>query len=87
MKSPAAGSSDSSTRYGVWRRGGLAVFRHPWRSQYFAKQHPNVRGELLYFPTRMNPALNNMANDTPREGKLTIWWVTLAIAAMSILLR
>ena len=54
---------------------------------YFAKQHPNVRGELLYFPTRMNPALNNMANDTPREGKLTIWWVTLAIAAMSILLR
>jgi len=39
---------------------------------YFAKQHPGVRGELLYFPTRMNPALNNMANETPREGKLTI---------------
>ena len=39
---------------------------------YFAKQHPSVHGELLYFPTRMNPALNNMADDTPREGKLTI---------------
>lgn len=39
---------------------------------YFAKQHPNVRGELLYFPTRMDPALNAMANDTVREGKLTI---------------
>ncbi|BBS39268.1 TDP-N-acetylfucosamine:lipid II N-acetylfucosaminyltransferase [Enterobacter sp. LM3] len=39
---------------------------------YFEKQHPGVRGELLYFPTRMNPALNNMANDTPREGKLTV---------------
>ena len=39
---------------------------------YFAERHPNVRGELLYFPTRMNPALNNMANDTVREGKLTI---------------
>jgi len=39
---------------------------------YFAKQHPNVRGELLYFPTRMNPALNDMANDARREGKLTV---------------
>ena len=39
---------------------------------YFAKQHPKVRGELLYFPTRMDPALNTMANDTVREGKLTI---------------
>ncbi|MFV7523776.1 TDP-N-acetylfucosamine:lipid II N-acetylfucosaminyltransferase [Enterobacter quasiroggenkampii] len=39
---------------------------------YFAKQHPNVRGELLYFPTRMDPALNAMANDAVREGKLTI---------------
>ena len=39
---------------------------------YFAKQHPNVRGELIYFPTRMDPALNTPANDTVREGKLTI---------------
>lgn len=39
---------------------------------YFAQQHPKVRGELLYFPTRMDPALNSMANDTQREGKLTI---------------
>ena len=39
---------------------------------YFAKQHPNVRGELLYFPTRMNPALNGMAINARREGKLTV---------------
>lgn len=39
---------------------------------YFAKQHPKVRGELLYFPTRMDPALNSTANDAVREGKLTI---------------
>lgn len=39
---------------------------------YFAKQHPAVRGELLYFPTRMDPGLNNLAKDIRREGKLTI---------------
>ncbi|WP_253380410.1 TDP-N-acetylfucosamine:lipid II N-acetylfucosaminyltransferase [unidentified bacterial endosymbiont] len=39
---------------------------------HFARLHPDVRGELLYFPTRMNPALNSMADDTPREGELTI---------------
>ena len=39
---------------------------------YFAKQHPKVRGELLYFPTRMDPKLNGLANDARREGKLTI---------------
>ncbi|WP_407439220.1 TDP-N-acetylfucosamine:lipid II N-acetylfucosaminyltransferase [Lelliottia sp.] len=39
---------------------------------YFAKQYPNVRGELLYFPTRMDPALNGMAIDARREGKLTV---------------
>ncbi|MFW0768162.1 TDP-N-acetylfucosamine:lipid II N-acetylfucosaminyltransferase [Trabulsiella odontotermitis] len=39
---------------------------------YLAQLHPRVPGELLYFPTRMDPALNHMANETPREGKLTI---------------
>ncbi len=39
---------------------------------YFARQHPGVRGELLYFPTRMDPALNGLANEAKREGKLTI---------------
>ena len=39
---------------------------------YFAQRHPNVRGELLYFPTRMDPALNGLARDVKREGKLTI---------------
>ena len=39
---------------------------------YFAGQHPRVPGELLYFPTRMDPALNNMVNDRQRSGKMTI---------------
>jgi len=39
---------------------------------FFARRHPQVRGELLYFPTRMDPALNTMAQETQREGKLTV---------------
>ncbi|HAM6663509.1 TPA: TDP-N-acetylfucosamine:lipid II N-acetylfucosaminyltransferase [Escherichia coli] len=39
---------------------------------FFAKTHPKVRGEQLYFPTRMDPSLNTMANDRQREGKMTI---------------
>ncbi|VFS29971.1 4-alpha-L-fucosyltransferase [Escherichia coli] len=36
------------------------------------KRIQKVRGELLYFPTRMDPSLNTMANDRQREGKMTI---------------
>ncbi len=39
---------------------------------FFARRHPQVRGELLYFPTRMDPALNTMAQETQRAGKLTV---------------
>jgi dTDP-N-acetylfucosamine:lipid II N-acetylfucosaminyltransferase len=39
---------------------------------FFARQHPRVAGELLYFPTRMDPSLNHLVSDTPREGKMTI---------------
>lgn len=39
---------------------------------FFARRHPQVRGELLYFPTRMDPALNTLGGETRREGKLTI---------------
>ncbi|WP_312952762.1 TDP-N-acetylfucosamine:lipid II N-acetylfucosaminyltransferase [Superficieibacter sp.] len=39
---------------------------------HFASRHPHVRGELLYFPTRMEPSLNDMASDIQRDGKLTI---------------
>ncbi len=39
---------------------------------YFAEQHPRVRGELLYFPTRMDPSLNNMSNACQRSGKMTV---------------
>jgi len=40
--------------------------------QFFARRHPQVRGELLYFPTRMDPSLNNMAPPVRTEGKLTL---------------
>ncbi|WP_414165305.1 TDP-N-acetylfucosamine:lipid II N-acetylfucosaminyltransferase [Superficieibacter sp. BNK-5] len=39
---------------------------------YFAERHPEVRGELLYFPTRMEPSLNTMADTLHRDGKLTV---------------
>lgn len=39
---------------------------------WFARRHPGVRGELLYFPTRMEPALNTLAHERQRDGKLTI---------------
>lgn len=39
---------------------------------YFANRHPQVPGELLYFPTRMDPSLNALADVAPRDGKLTI---------------
>ena len=39
---------------------------------YFATRHPQGPGELLYFPTRMDPSLNALADVAPRDGKLTI---------------
>ena len=39
---------------------------------HFATRHPQVPGELLYFPTRMDPSLNGLADAAPRDGKLTV---------------
>ncbi|HBT5217906.1 TPA: TDP-N-acetylfucosamine:lipid II N-acetylfucosaminyltransferase, partial [Klebsiella pneumoniae] len=39
---------------------------------WFANRHPRVPGELLYFPTRMDPALNTLADNDPRGDTLTI---------------
>lgn len=40
---------------------------------YFHQRNPKVPGELLYFPTRMDPSLNSLAAyDNPSDGKLTI---------------
>ena len=39
---------------------------------YFSTRHPQVPGELLYFPTRMDPSLNGLADAAPRDGKLTV---------------
>lgn len=39
---------------------------------YFAAMHQQVPGELLYFPTRMDPMLNTLATAMPRDGKLTV---------------
>lgn len=39
---------------------------------YFHAHHPRVPGVLLYFPTRMDPALNAMSNEVKPGGKLTL---------------
>lgn len=39
---------------------------------YFHERHPRVPGELIYFPTRMDPALNTLANSEPKTGKMTV---------------
>jgi dTDP-N-acetylfucosamine:lipid II N-acetylfucosaminyltransferase len=70
-----------------WRRGGRARFCHPGDLSWFANRHPRVPGELLYFPTRMDPALNTLADNAPRGETLTILVGTRAIAAMNILRR
>lgn len=39
---------------------------------YFHERHPRVPGELIYFPTRMDPSLNTLANSEPKTGKMTV---------------
>lgn len=39
---------------------------------WFARRHPRVPGELLYFPTRMDPTLNSLAGSAPQSQTLTI---------------
>ncbi|WP_058911772.1 TDP-N-acetylfucosamine:lipid II N-acetylfucosaminyltransferase [Entomohabitans teleogrylli] len=39
---------------------------------WYHRRHPAVKGELLYFPTRMNPQLNSLARGGERQGKMTI---------------
>ena len=38
----------------------------------FAKRHPQVKGELLYFPTKMDPALNSLGAEPRDSETLTI---------------
>ncbi|HFZ8996586.1 TPA: TDP-N-acetylfucosamine:lipid II N-acetylfucosaminyltransferase [Citrobacter freundii] len=53
------------------KRAGC-VFATRGDLNYFARLQPKVRGELLYFPTRMDPSLNDMANGRQQSGKMTI---------------
>ena len=39
---------------------------------YFHQRYPQVPGELLYFPTRMDPGLNHLALNKPAHEKLTL---------------
>ncbi|OAT15397.1 4-alpha-L-fucosyltransferase [Buttiauxella noackiae ATCC 51607] len=39
---------------------------------YFHQHHPQIPGELIYFPTRMDPSLNILANSEEKVGKMTI---------------
>lgn len=51
---------------------GRAGVRNPGDLSYFHKHNPKVPGELLYFPTRMDPTLNSLAADHTPDDKLTI---------------
>jgi len=39
---------------------------------YFHQRHPSVASELIYFPTRMDPTLNDMCVEQKPGGKLTL---------------
>lgn len=39
---------------------------------HFHQSHPRVPGELLYFPTRMDPSLNTLSVEEKTDGKLTL---------------
>ena len=39
---------------------------------YLHQRHPRVPGELLYFPTRMDPTLNKMSGEEKTGGELTL---------------
>lgn len=40
--------------------------------EHYHQRHPAVPGQLLYFPTRMDPKLNDMADNITRQGAMTI---------------
>ncbi|MDP4409657.1 TDP-N-acetylfucosamine:lipid II N-acetylfucosaminyltransferase, partial [Escherichia coli] len=48
------------------------VLAPPGDLSWFANRPPRVPGELLYFPTPMDPALNTLADNAPRGDTLTI---------------
>ena len=39
---------------------------------YFHQRHPKVPGELIYFPTRMDPSLNTLTSSEEKSGKMTL---------------
>ncbi|WP_237932724.1 TDP-N-acetylfucosamine:lipid II N-acetylfucosaminyltransferase, partial [Buttiauxella sp. S19-1] len=39
---------------------------------YFHERHPNVAGELIYFPTRMDSSLNTLDSGDVKTGKMTL---------------
>lgn len=60
----------------VMRRLAQKSFQHVFATKgdllYYQKRNPNVSGSLLYFPTRMDPALNTLDIQREQKEPLTI---------------